>query len=307
MREVLPTITMLHLDTLIWEIGTRPPEEISAYFEDLDLPELGRKVVLVLEEDVQASVPASSSGSNSLEGTRQGRLLPAGQDSRRILVIFPCSSSKSEHVARHTYSVEEEQRVMDFLDDTGNFLLAGREGNRPYINTESALIPAIDRYSGFLYKTEDLKEAVSKAERKGGVHGLILSGGYGIVRPSERIHSYNRRMNVSYWTRHRLPDVIFEYIERNRIIEAYAFVSRTTDYAKLLERVDWSGLAGRGLLEIAREYYISFLESGGAQRIVPQLTGRLLVSFVDQGFPRSGFPPDTINGHPVVTVDLLGS
>lgn len=49
LREVLPTITMLHLDTLIWEIGTRPPAEILVYFEDLGLPELGQKVVRLLE------------------------------------------------------------------------------------------------------------------------------------------------------------------------------------------------------------------------------------------------------------------
>ena len=222
-------------------------------------------------------------------------------------MIFPCSGSKSEYVGRHTYSVEEEHRVIDFLGDTGKFLLGGREGNRPYINTESALIPAIDRYSGFLYGTEGLREAISQAERKRGVHGLIMSGGYGIVRPSERIHSYDRRMNVSYWTRHRLPDVIFEYIERNRITEAYAFVSRTTDYAKLLQRVDWSGLAALGSFEVARAYHVNFVGRGGAQRIVPQLTGRLLVSFVDSGFSRSGFPPDILDGQPVQTLDLLES
>ncbi len=306
LREVPPTITMLHLDTLIWEIGTRPPEEILTYFEDLGLPELGQKVVQLLEEDVQGSALPRSFGSNSLEGTRQVRL-PTGPNSRRILVIFPCSGSKSEYVGRHTYSVEEGHRVMDFLGDTGKFLLAGKEGNRAYINTESALIPAIDRYSGFLYRTEGLREAISTAERKRGVHGLIMSGGYGIVRPSERIHSYNRRMNVAYWTRHRLPDVIFEYIERSRITEAYAFVSRTTDYAKLLQRVDWPGLAALGSLEVAREFYVNFVGGGSAQRIVPQLTGRLLVSFVDSGFSRSGFPPDILDGQPVQTLDLLES
>ncbi len=306
LREVLPTITMLHLDTLIWEIGTRPPEKILVYFEDLGLPELGEKVVRLLEEDMQGSAPSITFASNSLERARQVRL-PTGPNSRRILVTFPCSGSKSEYVRRRTYSFEEEHRVMDFLDETDEFLLAGREGNRPYINTESALIPAIDRYSGFLYETEGLREAISHAERKRGVHGLIMSGGYGIVRPSERIHSYDRRMNVSYWTRHRLPDVIFEYIERSRITEAYAFVSRTTDYAKLIQRVDWSGLAALGSLEVAREFYVNFVGGGSAQRIVPQLTGRLLVSFVDSAFARSGFPPDTIDGQPVQSLDLLES
>lgn len=252
------------------------------------------------------SAPSSPFESSSLERARQVRL-PAGPNSRRILVIFPCSGSKSEYVGRHTYSVEEEHRVMDFLGDTGKYLLAGREGNRLYVNMESALIPAIDRYSGFLYEAEGLRGAISQAELKRGIHGLIISGGYGIVRPSERIHTYDRRMNVSYWTRHRLPDVIFEYIERSRITEVYAFVSRTTDYAKLLQRVDWSGLAALGSLEVAREYYINFVGRGGAQRIVPQLTGRLLVSFVDSGFARSGFPPDIFDGQPVQTLDLLDS
>ncbi len=57
LREVMPRFTMLHLDTLIWEIGTRPLDEILIYFENLGLPELGGKVTLLLEGDKQGSAP----------------------------------------------------------------------------------------------------------------------------------------------------------------------------------------------------------------------------------------------------------
>ncbi len=50
LRKNEPRITMIHLDSLIWQIGTLDKERIQAYFDDLGLHDTGREIVKLLRE-----------------------------------------------------------------------------------------------------------------------------------------------------------------------------------------------------------------------------------------------------------------
>jgi len=49
LKERNPEITMIHLDSLVWQIGTADEKEIIDYFSDLECPEIGKKLVKMLK------------------------------------------------------------------------------------------------------------------------------------------------------------------------------------------------------------------------------------------------------------------
>jgi hypothetical protein len=112
---------------------------------------------------------------------------------RTDLLIFPCSDSK-----RGISSTGRTKSIDGYLSRKARRLLHqtrrkvfSRATTR--LDRRSPLLPAIDTYTGNLYRHPRFKRAICELGRKG-VHCLILSGGYGLLLPSEGIHVYNARM-----------------------------------------------------------------------------------------------------------------
>jgi hypothetical protein len=145
------------------------------------------------------------------------------------LLIPPCSDSK-----RGTDKACPEIQIVELLGEKAAALLrSGRKiALRNRIDLDSEQIAFLYRYSGFLYSMRRFRRYIRSLLRKG-VHILILSGGYGLVHPLERGHSYNVkiRSTASVW-KHRLPKILKDYIKRNRIRRV--FVAGSSDYAKVL-------------------------------------------------------------------------
>jgi hypothetical protein len=101
---------------------------------------------------------------------------------------------------------------------------------------ETSLIPAWQRYTGSLYQAaRDAIEAAIEA----GVHMIILSGGYGLVLAAEPIGYYEAVFKNSWWPDRVLESVLLEFLRRHRLRAVCAVASATTEYARLLRRVDW--------------------------------------------------------------------
>jgi len=148
----------------------------------------------------------------------------------------------------------------------------------------------LDRYNGFLYTSSpDFRNIVKNAHLKQDMYILIMSGGYGLLTPSERIFYYNKKMDAKYWNLHGLPKVIENYITNNKITHVFGFFSVSTDYLKIMNSIDWQGLKENTSLELARAYYINFQGTGGALQIVPQTTGALITSFIKSNFNEDKF------------------
>jgi hypothetical protein len=145
------------------------------------------------------------------------------------LVITPCSDSKRG--SRRSCREVQLTRLLD--KKTAARLRRGRKlALRARVDLDSERITFLYLYSGFLYSMRRFRRYIRSLLREG-VHILILSGGYGLVHPLERGHSYNVkiRSTASVW-KPRLPKILKDYIKRNRIRRV--FVAGSLDYAKVL-------------------------------------------------------------------------
>ena len=151
------------------------------------------------------------------------------------LLILPCSGKKLP-----LYGVRDMgPRIIDYLpDDLASKLKSARRSvHRNYANIdEQTLGNAWRRYDGHLYNAarEELKDALDNE-----MHILILSGGYGVVLADEPIGLYQARLNLAWWPKGLLEQVIASYILRHKLKRVIAVVSSTTSYRSLLGRVDW--------------------------------------------------------------------
>ncbi|GAG04916.1 unnamed protein product [marine sediment metagenome] len=123
-----------------------------------------------------------------------------------------------------------------------------------------------------------------------------MSAVYGILTPSERIQNYDMQMAAVHWKRHGLPKIIEEYIEQNNITHVYGFFSRTADYIKIMKSVDWKQLNVRSNLQLSRTYSINFQGPGSPYKVVPQLLGELVYSFINSEFNQEYFYENPFHG-----------
>ena len=131
---------------------------------------------------------------------------------------------------------------------------------------------AAQRYDGEFFRAS--AEALHRM-RDRGQHVLILSGGYGVVRATEPISWYERRFRLSDWPRGLLEGVLCEYVRRHKLRYVVGFLSRTSDYSKLTERVQWATV-GIDLALLVRPITEG---RGGALRLVPSALGQAFAKY----------------------------
>ena len=151
------------------------------------------------------------------------------------LLILPCSAKKLPTVG----VCETGPRITDYLPgDLADKLHSARsEVQRKHTKVnERTLVAACQRYDGYLYRSA--REALTDAlEDK--LHILILSGGYGVILANEPIGCYRARLNLAWWPKCLLEDVIASYAWRHKLKRAVAVVSYSPPYRNLVEKVDW--------------------------------------------------------------------
>ena len=99
-----------------------------------------------------------------------------------------------------------------------------------------ALLPAVDRYQGHLYRAA--RPGLAKAIADG-VDLAIISGGYGLLLPLEAIGHYNREFRRSDWPRGLLESALVNLAWHLGHDQVVALCSRTTGYADLIRRTPW--------------------------------------------------------------------
>jgi hypothetical protein len=89
----------------------------------------------------------------------------------------------------------------------------------------SALLPATQWYTGNPYKMHGFRERLDTAFDRG-LHCLIVSAGYGLLRPDDPIHYYDLPMSktLNIW-KQRLPDILADYVTRNGIRQVFGSLS----------------------------------------------------------------------------------
>ncbi len=213
------------------------------------------------------------------------------------LLIIPCSKSKNRaelgrELESHPLSADIGEYASALLEE-GRKLAFTKPGTS--LNTDSDLRPALEWYTGQPYSTPGVRSMLLDAIDSG-LHCLIIFGGYGIVRPDERIHYYEAHMPTqtsSVWRR-RLPVILADYVSRNRIVRSFLSVSRS--YANCLPH-------GLGLKEewSAIPVFDPTRYPGGARTVVPARVGAAVHDLLASGFQA----PSSWN--PLTTEHPLGS
>ncbi len=167
------------------------------------------------------------------------------------LLVIPCCKSKNG------IRVPELPRrsVGEFFgEDERARLDQGRtkawENPKTSIDESSVLRSALAWYTGQPYKTLDFRDLLIEALGRG-LHCLIVSGGYGLLRPEESIHKYDAYLPTQTWSvwQPRLAHLLPAYVERQRIRRAFITMSRS--YASCLPRGfapdEWWAIPDSGL------------------------------------------------------------
>ena len=126
-------------------------------------------------------------------------------------------------------------------------------------------------YTGYLY-TDATKQLL--ADPPADVRFLIISGGYGLLRPDEVIEEYDVSMDKteSVW-KPDLPTILDAYATSNGITAVHGIVSRTGAYKRVLEAARNGGVP---LTTHALRYTRGDARRAVASRAVPALQAKLL-------------------------------
>jgi hypothetical protein len=136
---------------------------------------------------------------------------------------------------------------------------------------ESHLLPAWRRYTGAFYDAAHEAFADSTAA---GADIVILSGGYGAIQADEPIGWYDTPLRLANWPDHAIETALLEHVERTRPASVVAFLSATTDYARVVRRTRWSTAGSVPVRLVTAQ-----AAGGGAMVKVPRLLGRAFSAF----------------------------
>lgn len=181
------------------------------------------------------------------------------------LFIVQCCSTKDGH--REIFG--DQRSVLDDLPPRAARALIGLRNRVKSAHLDKfggRRLTSLALYTGHLF-TEATKRLL--LDPPADVRFLIMSGGYGLLRPDEVIEKYNIRMDQTYsvW-KAGLPAILDAYVTSNGIASVHGIVSRTSRYCGVLNAVRRGGLP---LTMHALRY-----TGGGALRAVSALQARLL-------------------------------
>ena len=174
---------------------------------------------------------------NVLRATSTKRLQRAQivYEPAKTLILIPCSGTKR----RGGIGELEGPSILDGISPP----LARRLADARKVQLERSaydatqLLPAAERYQGALYKAAGTLPV--GAGKTAHAHLLIISGGYGVVRPDEPIGDYDARFRCNDWPKGLLEETLTDYARRQALSRIVAFASGTTDYRKLIRRTNW--------------------------------------------------------------------
>jgi len=208
----------------------------------------------------------------------------SGRDLSDVLLLIPCCGSKKGDGPRPR--IKSVPLGTELSGSSVRLLEEGRQRaflvKPDALQPESPLLPAMVWYTGNPYKVPGFRAALDSAFERG-LRCLIISAGYGLLRPDDPIHKYDLRMaeTLPIWKR-RLPEILADYISRNGVKRVFGTLS-----AKYFEAVaDVQGRASDAKLRWCVPPYDP--RAGGAPVTqIPEAVGHGVIDLV-----RSDFNPD---------------
>ena len=149
------------------------------------------------------------------------------EDLGDVLLLIPCCGSKEGNGSRPR--VESAALGTELCDSSVSLLEKGRRlafSRKPdALQPESQLLPAMTWYTGNPYKVPGFRESLDSAFGQG-MRCLIVSAGYGLLRPDDPINKYDLQMaeTLAIW-KYRLPQILADYISRNGVRRVFGALS----------------------------------------------------------------------------------
>lgn len=199
------------------------------------------------------------------------------------LLLIPCSGAK-----QRGSKLSNALSILSVLDPARATALTNARAalREKALVDEKTLMPAYLRYSGQLYEhgSTSIGGAVAAGQRV-----LIVSGGYGLLLADEPIGMYEKRFALSDWPGCLLEGCILDYARHEGIRSVIAVMSSTTDYAKLIRRVNWrrAGLAAALVSPVAH--------GGGAMVKVPRAQGQAVAALINTGLDQAWRSSDSLS------------
>ena len=195
---------------------------------------------------------------------------PAGLQRQMLsetLIVIPCSGSKRKDCG------SAERRGDCILDSLpaglADELCARRARNASTAKLdESVLLPAVERYTGYLYQAAG---ASLDALVKSSAGVLIISGGYGVICATESIGWYSQSFRPRMWPNGLIGRCLEAYAAAVSARAVVGFFSASTGYAEAFRKTPW-------LESVAQVFQVSpqARARDGAQRKVPRALGEAL-------------------------------
>lgn len=208
---------------------------------------------------------------------------PLLQLCKDALLIIQCSGAK-----QHGSKPSNAPSILSALDPARAAALVNARASlrEKALVDEKTLMPAYLRYAGQLYKhgSKSIGGAVVAGKRV-----LIVSGGYGLLLADEPIGMYKKRFGLSNWPGDLLEACILDYARHEGIRSVIAVMSSTTDYAKLIKRVNWrrAGLEATLVSPVAH--------GGGALVKVPRAQGQAIATLINTGLDQAWRSSDSLS------------
>lgn len=195
----------------------------------------------------------------------------------QALVVLPCSNDKAVGgVPRDA----RDPSIVDVLPDeiADELVWARRRTAVRAAVDERAVLPALERYSGTLFRA--LGDEARGALRRRRV--VLVSGGYGLVEAGEPVGSYERLLRLGDWPDGLLSRALAAYAAMCRVSEVVGFAGASSPFASVLRRVDWPDT-------VERAWLVSPYEVNGAAMVkTPRALGEALntacTGFLDVGW-----------------------
>lgn len=208
LQEKNSGITIIHLDSLIWQIAMKTPVEIRKYFDDIYLSSIGERmhefIERLSEKQDKKYVQLQNSSLKSIINE---------DSSQRMICFMPCCSKKKPSGK----IVTPIQQITDIdVPNTWQNLISGRNGMDYCINKTTEKTSALYMYIGSPYETfVDYIEKIINLIHKGHLLLYIISAGYGIIDALEPIYNYNEMLKgkvAQHWKNNGLDKIIADIL-----------------------------------------------------------------------------------------------
>ncbi len=224
LQERYPGLTMIHLDSLVWQVAAMNERQVRAYFRRIGAPEAGEKLCTLLQRR-PVTKPVETGKSTFPRASNVSR----GQ---KVICFIPCCGSKA---ATGKVAAPAKHLGKADLPNTWANLSRGREEMGYCMDRGSLKTSALYLYTGSPYEAfAAQKDEIAKLLQDSNFRLIIISAGYGILDALEPACRYDAVLQgkvAAHWKKQNLSGIIADLLLKERPTKVYGFFAGTSAWS----------------------------------------------------------------------------